>query len=183
MQRKMIKCFMTGLYETFSYRFLKIYEQSSYVSQHHLTFLRMPLFLFHQREGSIMAVNVTDNKYFLLCVCLFLRVNDKMKSLSFVLPLSLIKQQNSTTWKAESQKSKHSQNGFQTEDISYKPGHLVMCLPFVIPEPLIKTSFKQCSLVSAVLIEDKAQVYLMISSALRDGGGKNSLRTNCGGSG
>lgn len=47
------------------------------------------------------------------------------------LSLFLIKGQASTICKAGSQKSKHSYYGPQTEGISYKPGHLAMCVfPF-----------------------------------------------------
>ena len=67
------------------------------------------------------------------------------------------------------------------QDISYKPGHLVsisscVYFPFVILKPLIKTSFKYCSLVSAVLIEDKAHVFLMISLALRGRGRERQFK-------
>lgn len=52
------------------------------------------------REGSPTAVNITDNIYFLLYICSLLRVRDKRKRFSFVLPLFLIKRQSPTMWKA-----------------------------------------------------------------------------------
>lgn len=100
-------------------------------------------------EGSATAVNMTDKIYFLLYTCSFLRANNKKRRFSFVLPPFLVKRQVS--------KRKHSSNVPPTEDRAYETGHLVIRVyfPFVIPEPLIKTSFTCSSRISAVLIEDE----------------------------
>lgn len=74
-------------------------------------------------EGSATAVNMTDNIYFLLYTCSFLRANNKKRRFSFVLPPFLVKRQVS--------KRKHSSNVPPTEDRAYETGHLVIqVLPF-----------------------------------------------------
>lgn len=115
-----------------------------YIWKRHSSSLPAPYYFCFTGEGSTTAVNITDIIYFLLYICSFLRANDKRKRFSFVLPLFLIKSPLPCRegWELE----KHSYSGLQTEDISYKTGHLDMYFLFVIPELLIKTWCKCSSL-------------------------------------
>lgn len=81
-------------------------------------------------EGSTTAVNITDNIYFLLHTCSFLRANNKKRRFSLVLPPFPVK--GPRLYQVEAGKRKHSSNVPPTEDVvAYKTGHLVLrVLPF-----------------------------------------------------
>lgn len=62
-----------------------------FISERDIHRAYQPHYFCFTGEGSTTAVNITDIIYFLLYICSFLRVNDKRKRFSFVLPLFLIK--------------------------------------------------------------------------------------------